>query len=79
MGKPIFRVIIKYGYRNKGSARQYKYKIIDTFVLTDDVELIKKDKDLHTRIKHQVGGKKKELELIFTSIRVEGQYGETAY
>ena len=41
---PIYRVIVGYGYRKKGSARHYKYKIIDTFVLTNDIQLIKKDK-----------------------------------
>ena len=45
MSSPIFRVIIEFGYKNKGSVRQYKYSKIDTFVLTDDVEKIKKDLD----------------------------------
>ena len=47
MGSPIYRVIVEYGYtERKDSARHYKYKIIDTFVLTNDVELIKKDKNI---------------------------------
>ena len=79
MGSPIYRVIIEYGYRKKGSVRHYKYKIIDTFVLTNDVEKIKTDKTLRERMTRNVGGKKKELEFTFKNIYVEGQYGETAY
>ena len=79
MGSPIYRVIIEYGYRKKGSVRHYKYKIIDTFVLTNDVEKIKTDKTLRERMTRNVGGKKKELEFTFKNIYVEGQYGYTNY
>tara|TARA_R110002020_G_scaffold33846_1_gene102767 strand:+ start:460 stop:699 length:240 start_codon:yes stop_codon:yes gene_type:complete len=79
MGSPIYRVIIEYGYRKKGSPRHYKYKIIDTFVLTNDIELIKKDKNLRDRMTREVGGKNKELEFTFKSIYIEGQYGNTNY
>ena len=79
MGSPIYRVIIEYGYRKKGSVRHYKYKIIDTFVLTNDVEKIKTDKSLRERMTRNVGGKKKELEFTFKNIYVEGQYGNTTY
>tara|TARA_R110002020_G_scaffold43653_4_gene126665 strand:+ start:983 stop:1222 length:240 start_codon:yes stop_codon:yes gene_type:complete len=77
--KPIYRVIIEYGYRKKGSPRHYKYKIIDTFVLTNDVEMIKKDENLNKRMMREVGGKQKELEFVFKSIYIEGQYGNTSY
>ena len=79
MGSPIYRVIIEYGYRKKGSVRHYKYKIIDTFVLTNDVEKIKTDKTLRERMTRNVGGKKKELEFTFKNIYVECQYGYTNY
>ena len=79
MTSPIYRVIIEYGYRKKGSARHYKYKKIDTFVLTNDVERIKKDKHLRDRMIRQVGGKNKELEFTFKNIYIEGQYGNTNY
>jgi hypothetical protein len=79
VGSPIYRVIIEYGYRKKGSVRHYKYKIIDTFVLTNDVEKIKTDKTLRERMTRNVGGKKKELEFTFKNIYVEGQYGYTNY
>lgn len=79
MPSPIYRVIIEFGYRKKGSPRHYKYKIIDTFVLTNDVEMIKKDENLNKRMVREVGGRTKELEFTFKSIYVEGQYGQTTY
>ena len=79
MTSPIYRVIIEYGYRKKGSVRHYKYKIIDTFVLTNDIERIKKDKKLRERMTREVGRKNKELEFTFKSIYIEGQYGNTNY
>ena len=44
MVSPIYRVIIEYGYRKKGSIRRHQFKIIDTFVTTKNIELIKKHK-----------------------------------
>ncbi len=79
MPSPIYRVIVEYGYRKKGSPRHYKYKIIDTFVLTNNIEDIKKDKTLLNRMTREVGSKNKELEFTFKNIYVEGQYGETVY
>ena len=79
MGSPIYRVIVEYGYRKKGSVRPYKYKIIDTFVLTNDVDLIKEDKNLRERMMSQIKTKNKEVEFMFKNIYVEGQYGETSY
>ena len=79
MPSPIFRVIVEYGYRAKGSARGYKYGKIDTFVLTNDIELIKKDKTLNERIKRQCKSRKKDVEITFRNIYVEGQYGFTSY
>ena len=79
MTSPIFRVIVEYGYRAKGSVRAYKYGKIDTFVLTNEVELIKKDKTLNERIKRQCKSRNKEIDIIFKNIYVEGQYGFTTY
>tara|TARA_R100000963_G_scaffold31071_1_gene22404 strand:+ start:175 stop:414 length:240 start_codon:yes stop_codon:yes gene_type:complete len=76
---PIYRVIIEYGYRKKGSARHYNYKIIDTFALTNDAELIKKDEGIMKKIITQIKSKNKDLDIIFKSIYVEGQYGKTVY
>ena len=79
MPSPIYRVIVEYGYKKKGSVRNYKYIKIDTFVLTDDIEMIKKDKTLRDRMLRQTKSKNKELDIIFKSIYVEGQYGNTVY
>mgnify|MGYP003677383778 CR=1 FL=1 len=79
MSSPIYRVIIEYGYRKKGSVRHYNYKIIDTFALTNDVELIKKDEGIMKKIITQIKSKNKDLDIIFKSVYVEGQYGETVY
>ena len=79
MPSPIYRVIVEYGYKKKGSVRQYKYDKIDTFVLTNDVEKIKKDKNLMQKILRQTKSRNQELEITFKTIYVEGQYGETAY
>ena len=41
--------MIEYGYRKKGSVKHYKYKRIDTFVLTNDIEMIKKDANVNCK------------------------------
>ena len=79
MSSPIYRVIIEYGYRKKGSVRHYKYKIIDTFVLTNDIEKIKTDKNLRERMMREIKTKNKEVEFTFKNIYIEGQYGNTNY
>jgi len=79
LSSPIYRVIIEYGYRKKDSARHYNYKIIDTFALTNDVELIKKDEGMNKKIIKQIKSKNKDLDIIFKSVYVEGQYGKTVY
>ncbi len=79
MSKPIYRVIIEYGYRKKGSIRQYKYKLIDTFVNTDDVELISKDAEVKSKIIRKLKTGKKEMDIIYKSIYIEGQYGNTSH
>ena len=71
--------MIEYGYRKKGSVMSYKYKRIDTFVLTNDIEMIKKDANLNSRIKRQLKSGNKEMDIMFKSIYVEGQYGDTNY
>ena len=76
MGKPIYRVLVDFKYRRKGSIRAYKNSKIDTFVLSDDIEQIKKDKTLQERIKLKVKSKT-EIEIQFVKIFIEGQYGET--
>jgi|TARA_R110000851_G_scaffold31140_1_gene84499 hypothetical protein len=79
VSSPIYRVIIEYGYRKKNSVRKYQFKIIDTFALTDNVELIKKDEGVMEKIITRIKSKHKDLDIIFKSIYVEGQYGNTTY
>jgi len=79
MSSPIYRVMIEYVYRNKCSAMHYKLKRIDTFVLTDNIEMIKKDANINARIIRQLKSGNKEMDIMFKSIYVEGQYGNTNY
>tara|TARA_R100001463_G_scaffold56773_2_gene108903 strand:- start:160 stop:399 length:240 start_codon:yes stop_codon:yes gene_type:complete len=79
MTSPIYRVIIEYGYRKKGSIRRYQFKIIDTFAITNDLEMIKKDTTIRQRILRDTKTKHKDLDIMFKSIFIEGQYGYTTY
>ena len=79
MGSPIYRVIVEYGYKKKGSVRTYKYAKIDTFVLTNDIDMIKKDKALKGKILRHAKSRNAEMDIIYKNIYVEGQYGETTY
>ena len=79
MSSPIYRVIIEYGYRKKNSVRKHQFKIIDTFALTNDMELIKKDEGIMKKIIAKIKSKNRDLDVIFKSIYIEGQYGETVY
>tara|TARA_R100000654_G_scaffold25256_1_gene48651 strand:- start:1539 stop:1778 length:240 start_codon:yes stop_codon:yes gene_type:complete len=79
MGKPIYRVIIDYGYKKKGSVRKFAIKKIDTFVLTNVEEEIKKDEGLLNKMARRVNKKPEQIDIIFKKIYIEGQYGETSY
>ena len=79
MVKPIYRVIIEYGYRKKGSTRRHQFKIIDTYATTNDVELIKKNETIRQRILRDTKTKHKELDILFKNIYIEGQDGNTNY
>ena len=76
MKKQIFRVLIDYTIKNKRQVRG-KMNSIDTFVLTDNINEIKKDKELINRICYL--NKKNPLDVVidFNNIEVENQYGET--
>lgn len=78
---PIYRVIIEYRYRKKNTITRYKHANIDTFVLTNDIELIKKDKRLKEKmIKNQKGRNPYEdIDVVFKKIKTEGPYGHTNY
>lgn len=79
MGKPIYRVIIDFGYKKKGSVRSYNFKRVDTFALTNDKEEIKKSERVLFKIAKKCNRKLEEIDIQFKKIHIEGQYGETAY
>jgi hypothetical protein len=79
MVSPIYRVIIEYGYRKKGSARHYQFKLIDTFALTNDVKTIQNSLEMRRKLVKNAKTKHKDLDITFKNIYIEGQYGETVY
>lgn len=78
MKKPIFRVFVSYEIRNKLKAtRRVNTGILDTFVLTSNINEIKNDKELIDRICYLNKKNPKKVEIIITNVDVENQYGET--
>ena len=76
MKKPIFRVLIDYTIKTKRQVRGKKNSI-DTFVLTDNINEIKKDQELIDRLCYL--NKKRPLDVVidFNNIKIEDRYGET--
>ena len=79
MPSPIYRVIIEYGYRKKGSLRRYQFKLIDTFALTNDVKTIQNSEEIRRKLIRNAKTKHKDLDITFKNIYIEGQYGQTVY
>lgn len=77
--KPIYRVIIAFRYKKKGAATYYRRGNIDTFCTTNVLEQIKSDEMIRSKIISKVKTKHKDLDIIFDSINIEGQYGTTVY
>jgi hypothetical protein len=76
MKKPIYRVLIDYTIKNKRQVRG-KRNSIDTFVFTDSITEIKKDKDLINRICYLNKKNPQDVVIDFDNIEIENQYGET--
>ena len=78
MKKPIFRVFVSYQIKSKKIlTRKLSKGILDTFVLTSDINKIKKDQEIIDRICY-INKKKPELvDVIITKVDIENQYGET--
>tara|TARA_R100001163_G_scaffold63995_2_gene57147 strand:- start:393 stop:650 length:258 start_codon:yes stop_codon:yes gene_type:complete len=78
MKKPIFRVFVSYEIKSKKIVtRKLSKGILDTFVLTSDINKIKKDQEIIDRICY-INKKKPELvDVIVTKVDIENQYGET--
>jgi hypothetical protein len=79
MGKPIYRVIIDFGFKKKGSIRPYVLKKIDTFALSNVEEEIKKDENVLRKISRKCNRNLSDIEIKIKKIHIEGQYGKTAY
>ena len=78
MKKPIFRVFVSYEIRNKLKVtRRVNTGILDTFVLTSNINEIKNDKELIDRICYLNKKNPNKVEIIITNVDVENQYGET--
>jgi len=78
MKKPIFRVFVSYEIRNKLKVtRRVNTGILDTFVLTSNINEIKNDKELIDRICYLNKKNPNKVEITITNVDVENQYGET--
>ena len=78
MKKPIFRVFVSYEIKNKKTAtRKSVTGILDTFVLTSNINEIKNDQELIDRICYINKKNLNKVDVIITSIDIENQYGET--
>jgi len=78
MKKPIFRVFVSYEIKNKKVVtRKSVTGILDTFVLTSNINEIKNDQELIDRICYINKKNLNKVDVIITSIDIENQYGET--
>jgi len=78
MKKPIFRVFVSYEIKNKKiTTRKVVKGILDTFVLTSNINEIKNDQELIDRICYINKKNLNKVDVIITSIDIENQYGET--
>ena len=78
MKKPIFRVFVSYEIKNKKVVtRKTVTGILDTFVLTSDINEIKNDQELIDRICYINKKNPNKVNVTITSIDIENQYGET--
>ena len=78
MKKPIFRVFISYEIKSKKMVtRKLSKGVLDTFVLTSDINEIKKDQEIIDRICYINKKKPEMVEITITNIDIENQYGET--
>ena len=78
MKKPIFRVFVSYEIKNKKVVtRKAITGILDTFVLTSDINEIKNDQELIDRICYINKKNPNKVDVKITSVDIENQYGET--
>jgi len=81
MGKPIYRVLVKFEYRNSKRSSYIKAHIktgfIDTFALSKDKDEILKH--IKYKVLSQINKKENEVDIKIIDYKIEGQYGETNY
>lgn len=81
MGKPIYRVIVDFEYRNSSRSSyirtQIKTATIDTFALSKEKDEI--FEHIKFKLLRQIGKKDGEVDIKIKKINIEGQYGETNY
>ena len=70
MTSPIYRVLIEYGYRKKGSPRHYQFKLIDTFALTNNIKMIQNSAEIRQKMIKNTKTKHKDLDITFKDKRV---------
>ena len=73
MGKPIYRVIVDFEYRNT----KIKKDTIDTFALSKNGDEIYSH--IKGRIFRQIKKREQEVDVEVKKIIIKGQYGETNY
>tara|TARA_Y100000385_G_C12984547_1_gene590005 strand:- start:45 stop:290 length:246 start_codon:yes stop_codon:yes gene_type:complete len=81
MGKPIYRVIVDFEYRNTPRSSYIKTKIkhdtIDTFALSKDKKEIYDH--IKTRLLRKINKKEHEIDIKITNVFIKSQHGETNY
>jgi hypothetical protein len=78
MKKPIFRVFISYEIKSKKAVtRKVAAGTLDTFVLTSNINEIKKDQEIIDRICYLNKKNLNKVDITITDIDIENQYGET--
>ncbi len=78
MKKPIFRVFISYEIKSKKDVtRKVTTGTLDTFVLTSNINEIKKDQEIIDRICYLNKKNLNKVDITITDIDIENQYGET--
>ena len=71
-------MFVSYEIKNKlKSTRRVNTGILDTFVLTSNINEIKNDKELIDRICYLNKKNPNKVEITITNVDVENQYGET--
>jgi len=78
MKKPIFRVFVSYEIKSRKAVTSRATKgVLDTFVLTSNVDEIKNDEELIDRICYLNKKNPGKVEIKIISIDIDNQYGET--